>query len=65
MNNKRAIVITVIIAVLLFLCTVIVSYRYTHRFEMIEKEGLGWITKQVRTFIDIVAEAKKDLPIIP
>ena len=38
MNNKRAIVITVIIAVLLFLCTVIVSYRYTHRFEMIEKE---------------------------
>ena len=34
-------------------------------FEMIEKEGLGWITKQVRTFIDIVAEAKKDLPIIP
>ena len=34
-------------------------------FDMIEKEGLGWITKQVKTFIDIVAEAKKDLPIIP
>ncbi|MBR4079162.1 MAG: bifunctional 4-hydroxy-2-oxoglutarate aldolase/2-dehydro-3-deoxy-phosphogluconate aldolase [Christensenellaceae bacterium] len=34
-------------------------------FDMIEKEGLGWVTKQVKTFIDIIAEAKKDLPIIP
>lgn len=34
-------------------------------FDMIEKEGLGWITKQVSTFIDIVREAKKDLPDIP
>ena len=34
-------------------------------FDMIEKEGLGWITKQVSRFIDIIAEAKKDLPIIP
>lgn len=34
-------------------------------FEMIEKEGLGWITKQVAKFVDIVAEAKKDLPDIP
>lgn len=34
-------------------------------FEMIEKEGLGWITKQVAAFIEKVQEAKKDLPIIP
>lgn len=34
-------------------------------FDKIEKEGLGSITKQVKTFIDIIAEAKKDLPIIP
>ncbi len=34
-------------------------------FDMIEKEGIGWITKQVRTFVDLIAEAKKDLPIIP
>lgn len=34
-------------------------------FEKIEKEGIGWITKQVKTFIELVAEAKKDLPEIP
>ncbi len=34
-------------------------------FEMIEKEGIGWITNQVAKFIHIVAEAKKDLPDIP
>ncbi len=34
-------------------------------FDMIEKEGLGWITKQVAAFIEKVQEAKKDLPIIP
>ncbi len=34
-------------------------------FEKIEKEGLVSITNQVRKFIDIIAEAKKDLPIIP
>lgn len=34
-------------------------------FDMIEKEGLGWITKQVSTFVNIVREAKKDLPDIP
>ena len=34
-------------------------------FEMIEKEGLGWITNQVAAFIEKVQEAKKDLPIIP
>lgn len=33
--------------------------------EKIEKEGLGWITRQVARFIEIVAEAKKDLPDIP
>ena len=34
-------------------------------FEMIEKEGPGWITRQVATFVSIVHEAKKDLPDIP
>lgn len=34
-------------------------------FEMIEKEGLPWITKQVATFVDLIAEAKKELPDIP
>lgn len=29
-------------------------------FEKIEQEGLGWITKQVARFIEIVQEAKKD-----
>ncbi len=34
-------------------------------FEKIEKEGLVSVTNQVRKFIDIIAEAKKDIPIIP
>lgn len=34
-------------------------------FEKIEKEGLVSVTNQVKKFIDIIAEAKKDLPIIP
>ncbi|MBR2861008.1 MAG: bifunctional 4-hydroxy-2-oxoglutarate aldolase/2-dehydro-3-deoxy-phosphogluconate aldolase [Clostridia bacterium] len=34
-------------------------------FDKIEKEGLISVTNQVRRFIDIIAEAKKDLPIIP
>ncbi len=34
-------------------------------FDYIEKEGIGWITKQVRTFVDIIAEAKKDELYIP
>lgn len=34
-------------------------------FEMIEKEGLGWITRQVAKFIEVVAEAKKNVNIIP
>lgn len=34
-------------------------------FEKIEKEGLVSITNQVRKFIDIIKEAKKDIPIIP
>lgn len=34
-------------------------------FEKIEKEGLISVTNQVRKFIDIIAEAKKNLPIIP
>lgn len=33
--------------------------------EKIAEEGLPWITKQVARFIDIVTEAKKDLPEIP
>lgn len=34
-------------------------------FDKIEKEGLSSITRQVEKFIDIIREAKKDLPIIP
>lgn len=34
-------------------------------FEKIEKEGLVSVTNQVRRFIDIISEAKKDLPVIP
>ena len=34
-------------------------------FEMIEKEGFGWITQQVARFAAIIKEAKKDLPDIP
>ena len=34
-------------------------------FERIEKEGLISVTNQVRKFIDIIAEAKRDIPIIP
>ena len=34
-------------------------------FEKIEKEGLVSVTNQVRKFIEIISEAKKDLPIIP
>lgn len=34
-------------------------------FEKIQREGLVSVTHQVRKFIDIIAEAKKDVPIIP
>lgn len=34
-------------------------------FEKIEKEGLISVTNQVKKFVDIIAEAKKDIPIIP
>ena len=34
-------------------------------FEKIEREGLISVTNQVKKFIDLIAEAKKDLPIIP
>jgi len=33
--------------------------------DKIEKEGLVSVTRQVKTFIDIIREAKKDLPVIP
>ncbi len=33
--------------------------------ERIAKEGLGCVTEQVRRFVDIIAEAKRDIPIIP
>ena len=45
-------------------CAVSGARRFMN-FDMIEKEGLGWITKQVSTFVNIVREAKKDLPDIP
>ncbi len=34
-------------------------------FDKIEREGLISVTNQVRKFVDLIAEAKKDLPIIP
>ena len=34
-------------------------------FDKIEKEGLSSITRQVEKFIGIIAEAKKNVPIIP
>ena len=34
-------------------------------FDKIEKEGLSSITRQVQKFIEIIREAKKDLPVIP
>ena len=34
-------------------------------FDKLEKEGLSSITRQVEKFINIIAEAKKDVPIIP
>ena len=34
-------------------------------FEKIEKEGLSSVTRHVEKFIKIIAEAKKDLPVIP
>lgn len=34
-------------------------------FEKIEKEGLSSVTRQVRTFVEIIQEAKKNVPIIP
>jgi len=33
--------------------------------DMIAKEGIGWITKQVEKYVRIVADAKKDLPPLP
>ncbi len=34
-------------------------------FEMIEKEGLGWITQQEAKFIELVRQAKQDRPELP
>jgi 2-dehydro-3-deoxyphosphogluconate aldolase/(4S)-4-hydroxy-2-oxoglutarate aldolase len=33
--------------------------------EMIEKEGLGWITQHVRRFIEVIRQARKNLPELP
>jgi 2-dehydro-3-deoxyphosphogluconate aldolase/(4S)-4-hydroxy-2-oxoglutarate aldolase len=33
--------------------------------EKIAEEGIGWITKQVAKYIEIIHEAKKDLPDLP
>ncbi len=33
--------------------------------DMIQTEGLGWITEQVSKFVEIVREAKRDLPPLP
>ncbi len=33
--------------------------------EKIKSEGLGWLTRQVRTYIEIIKDAKKNLPPLP
>lgn len=33
--------------------------------EKIDAEGVGWITKQVRSYVDLIAEVKRDLPELP
>lgn len=45
-------------------CAVSGARTFMNR-EMVEREGLGWITRQVRAFIEAVAEAKRQLPDIP
>ena len=35
------------------------------QLEKIEEEGMGWITKQVAKYVELIAEAKKDLPELP
>lgn len=45
-------------------CAVSGARTFMNR-DMIEKEGVGWITKQVSRFIDIIKKAKEDLPELP
>lgn len=33
--------------------------------EMVQEHGLGWITRQVRQYIDLIQETKKNLPELP
>ena len=33
--------------------------------DSVRSEGMGWITKQVSKFIDIIAKAKENLPELP
>jgi len=33
--------------------------------DKIKKEGFGWITNQVRQFIELIRETKKNLPDLP
>ena len=34
-------------------------------YEMVKKEGVAWVTRQVATYIEIVAKAKADAPPLP
>jgi 2-dehydro-3-deoxyphosphogluconate aldolase / (4S)-4-hydroxy-2-oxoglutarate aldolase len=45
-------------------CAVSGARTFMNR-EKVAVEGIGWITKQVAKFIDIIKEAKKDLPELP
>lgn len=45
-------------------CAVSGARTFMNR-EMIEKEGLGWITRQVARYIEIIRETKKNLPDLP
>ena len=39
--------------------------RVFMQYDKIESEGMGWLTRQVAKFIEIIREARKDLPELP
>ena len=45
-------------------CAVSGARTFMNR-EMIANEGLGWITKQVAAFIEVIGKAKQNLQVIP
>ena len=39
--------------------------RNFFNYEMVKKHGTGWITEQIKTYIEIVAEARRTAPPLP